>query len=78
MSSPIVNGIGERNLLSRLVGALALRSRRLGIEATGDTIEALLEGYPWLGREDVLACLAYAYRLVAHERVEPLLVETVQ
>ncbi len=40
--------------------------------AAGDTIETLLEGYPWLEREDVLACLAYAYRLVAYERIEPL------
>ncbi len=44
--------------------------------ATGDTIEILLSGYPWLEGEDVLACLAYAKRLVAHERVEPFLVPT--
>lgn len=65
-------------------GKPIIRGRRLAVEhvlgmlAAGDTIEALLEGYPWLEREDVLACLAYAYRLVAHERVEPLLVETQQ
>jgi uncharacterized protein (DUF433 family) len=35
----------------------------------------LLEGYPWLEREDILACLAYAHRLVEHERVEPLIVD---
>ncbi len=50
----------------------------LGMLAAGDTIETLLEAYPWLEREDILACLAYAYRLVAHERIEPLLVETAQ
>ena len=33
---------------------------------------SLLEGYPWLQREDVQACLVYARRLVGHERVEPL------
>lgn len=34
-----------------------------------------LEGYPWLEREDILACLAYAHRLVEHERIEPFLTE---
>jgi uncharacterized protein (DUF433 family) len=38
--------------------------------AAGDTIETLLESYPYLEREDILACLAYAHRIVAHERVE--------
>jgi uncharacterized protein (DUF433 family) len=37
--------------------------------------ETLLEGYDWLEREDVLACLEYARRLVGHERVEPLILE---
>jgi uncharacterized protein (DUF433 family) len=47
----------------------------LGMLAAGDTIETILDGYPWLEREDVLACLVYARRLVGHERVEPLLSE---
>ena len=42
----------------------------LGMLAAGDTIETLLEGYPWLEREDVQACLVYACRLVSHE-LEP-------
>ncbi|MDN5850025.1 MAG: hypothetical protein L0H63_10380 [Nitrococcus sp.] len=25
-----------------------------------------MEGYPWLEREDILACLAYAYRLAGY------------
>ncbi len=32
----------------------------------GDTIEDLLEAYPSLTREDVLACLQYASRLTGH------------
>ncbi|MBD2729038.1 DUF433 domain-containing protein [Nostoc sp. FACHB-892] len=54
-----------------------VRGRRLAVEhilgmlAAGDTIGTLLEGYPWLEREDVQACLIYARRLVSHERVEP-------
>ena len=44
--------------------------------AAGDTAETLLAAYPWLELEDVRACLVYACRLVGHERVEPLLLET--
>jgi uncharacterized protein (DUF433 family) len=44
--------------------------------AAGDSVETILSGYPWLVREDILACIAYAHRLVEHERVEPMLVET--
>ena len=44
----------------------------LGMLAAGDDIATILEGYSWLEREDVLACLVYAHRLVEHERVEPM------
>ena len=44
--------------------------------AAGDDVATIVAGYGWLEREDVLACLAYARRLVAHERVEPFLVPT--
>jgi uncharacterized protein (DUF433 family) len=40
--------------------------------AAGDTPGTILAGYPWLQPEDIQACLAYAHRLVAHERIEPL------
>lgn len=39
----------------------------LGMLAAGDTIETLLEGYPWLEREDIKACLGYARRSVRDE-----------
>ena len=32
----------------------------VGMLANGDTIEGLLEDYPSLEREDILACLSYA------------------
>lgn len=77
----------EDQLLKRITvdpaifgGKPIIRGRRLAVEhvlgmlAAGDDIETLLEGYPWLEREDVLACLAYAHRLVEHERVEPMMV----
>ena len=38
----------------------------LGMLANGDTIEDLLEEYPSLTREDILACLDYA-ALLAEE-----------
>ena len=42
-----------------------------GMLAAGDDMATILEGYPWMEREDVLACVEYARRLVAHERVAP-------
>jgi uncharacterized protein (DUF433 family) len=79
----------EKALLERIVcdptifgGKPIVRGHRLAVEhvlgilAAGDTTETILAGYPWLECEDVLACLAYAKRLVAHERVEPFLVPT--
>ncbi|MBN1418537.1 MAG: DUF433 domain-containing protein [Planctomycetes bacterium] len=39
--------------------------------ANGDSIEGLLESYPSLAREDILACLEYAAAL-AEEEVSPL------
>jgi uncharacterized protein (DUF433 family) len=64
-------------------GKPIIRGRRLAVEhvlamlAAGDTPETILEGFPWLEAEDVRACLIYARRHVGHERVEPLVVESV-
>ncbi len=81
----------EQKLLERITfdprifdGKPIIRGRRLAVEhvlgmlAAGDTIETILEGYPWLEVEDVRACLVYARRLVGHERIEPLLIESGQ
>jgi uncharacterized protein (DUF433 family) len=60
-------------------GKPIIRGRRLAVEhvlsmlASGDSMETILSGYDWLEREDILACLAYAERVVAHERIEPAL-----
>jgi uncharacterized protein (DUF433 family) len=43
----------------------------LGMLANGDTIEELLEEYPSLTRQDILACLDYAAALT-EEQVTPL------
>jgi uncharacterized protein (DUF433 family) len=74
----------ERALLARITvnpeifgGKPIIRGRRLAVEhvlgmlAAGDSVETILEGYPWLEREDVQACLVYARRVVGHERIEP-------
>jgi len=76
----------EQKLLERITvnpgifgGKPIIRGHRLAVEhvlgmlAAGDTPETILEGYPWLEAEDIQACLAYAHKLVAHERVEPLI-----
>jgi uncharacterized protein (DUF433 family) len=58
-------------------GKPIIRGRRIAVEhilgmiAEGSTIEELLEGYPFLEREDIQACLKYAHRIVAQERIEP-------
>jgi len=76
----------EEGLLRRITvdrtifgGKPIIRGRRLAVEhvlgmlAAGDTVETIGQGYPWLEPEDVNACLIYARRVVARERVEPAL-----
>jgi len=78
----------EGKLLDRITvnpqifgGKPILRGRRLAVEhvlamlAAGDTSESILKGYPWLEREDIQACLVYARRITANERIEPLSIE---
>lgn len=51
-------------------GKPIVRGRRLAVEhvlrmlAAGDDHQTILQGYPWLEPEDILACLAYARRVV--------------
>lgn len=74
----------EQKLLERITadpaifgGKPVVRGRRLAVEhvlgmlAAGDSPEDILAAYPWLESEDIRACLAYARRVVGHERVEP-------
>ena len=42
--------------------------------ASGDSVDTILEGYPWLESEDIRACLVYARAVVGHERIEPFTV----
>ena len=79
----------ENHLLQRIVvdpqifgGKPIIRGRRLAVEhvlgmlAAGDTTQTILEGYPWLEPQDIQACLVYARRLVGHERIELMPMET--
>ncbi len=79
----------EDQLLKRITvdpkifgGKLVIRGRRLAVEhvlgmlAAGDSPETVLAGYPWLEPDDIRACLVYARRLVGHERVEPLVLNS--
>lgn len=78
----------EQCLLERITvnpdifgGKPIVRGRRLAVEhvlgmlAAGDSFETILSGYPWLERDDLRACLAYAQRHVGNERIEPLTIE---
>jgi uncharacterized protein (DUF433 family) len=80
--------VAQSDLLSRITvdprifgGKPIVRGHRLAVEhvlgmlAAGDEVDTILAGYPWLEREDVLACIEYARRLVGHERIEPLTIE---
>lgn len=73
----------EKHLIDRIVfdpkifnGKPIIRGRRLAVEhvlgmlAAGDDTAAIVAHYPWLEPEDVRACLAFAQRLVGHERWE--------
>ncbi len=81
--------MAEAELLQRITvnpaifgGKPIIRGRRLAVEhvlgmlAAGDDVDTILEGYPWLERADVQACLVYARRQVRCERIEPLTIET--
>ncbi len=75
----------EHNLLQRITfnprifgGKPIIRGRRLAVEhvlgmlAAGDTADELLDAYPFLESDDIRACLAYARRIIGHERIEPM------
>ena len=76
--------MNEPDLLRRITsdpaifgGKPIVRGRRLAVEhilsmlAAGDSVQDLLTVYPVLAPDDIRACILYAYKLVAHERVDP-------
>ena len=78
--------MNETKLLSRITvdpaifgGKPIIRGHRLAVEhvlgmlAAGSTSQDLLAGYDWLEPEDIQACLVYARRAAANERIEPVI-----
>lgn len=76
--------MGDQDLLRRITtdpaifsGKPIVRGRRLGVEhvlsmlAAGDTTPDIVAAYPFLEPDDIRACILYAYKLVAHERIDP-------
>ena len=81
--------MNESNLLRRVTsspeifgGKPIVRGHRLAVEhvlgmlAAGDTAQDIIAADPFLEPEDIRACMLYAYKLVAHERVEPFPAES--
>jgi uncharacterized protein (DUF433 family) len=80
--------MNEQRLLERITinpaifgGKPIIRGRRIAVEhilgmlAAGDTPEDILKFYPFLEKEDILACFVYAQRVVGRERVEPAMLD---
>ena len=76
--------MSENDLIRRITsdptifgGKPIVRGHRLAVEhvlsmlAAGDSPQDLIVAYPILEEEDVRACILYAHKLVAHERIEP-------
>ena len=81
--------MSETDLLRRITsdpavfgGKHIVRGRRLAVEhvlamlAAGDSQEDILDAYSFLEPEDVRACVFYAYKVIAHERVDPFPAES--
>jgi uncharacterized protein (DUF433 family) len=73
----------DERLLARITanadifgGKPIIRGMRISVElvlsllAQGQTVQDLLEDYPGLEAEDILACLAYAHAVVAHDSLD--------
>lgn len=58
-----------------MTGKPVIKGTRLTVElilrqlAQGQTMEEILENYPQLQQEDILACLAYATEAISKERI---------
>jgi uncharacterized protein (DUF433 family) len=73
----------EETLLKRITanpeifgGKPIIRGMRVSVElilsllAQGETSEAILADYPGLEPDDLLACLAYAHAVIAHDQLD--------
>ena len=61
-------------------GKPIIRGRRMAVEhilamlAAGDDPATILKGHRWMEADDIRACLVYAHRVIAGERIEPLVI----
>ncbi len=75
--------ITEKELMKRITadpkifgGKPIVRGLRISVEtivsllAQGETVEAIIDDYPGLTREDVQACLAYAHAVIANDSLD--------
>lgn len=59
-------------------GKPTVRDTRVAVEhvlamlADGASSQDIIRDYPFLEDEDIRACIAYAWHIVSHEQVEPL------
>ena len=78
----------ERELLKRITATPAIfggkpivRGMRVSVEmilsllAQGESEDAILDDYPDLTREDILACLAYAHAVIARDSLDSVEVQ---
>ncbi len=78
----------ETELLRRITvrpdifgGKPIIRNMRIAVEhvlanlAAGETVEDLLENYPFLEQEDIQACLLFAHRSLAGEHVHDRIID---
>jgi len=62
-----------------MAGKPVIRGTRLAVHyilellADGETVEDILEEYDGLTREDIMACLAYASRVIDHSTFMPMI-----
>lgn len=79
----------DQELLKRITvnpeifgGKPIIRGIRISVElilsllAQGETAEAILSDYPDLTPDDILACLAYAHAVIAHDTLDTVQVAT--
>ena len=80
--------MNEQELLKRIIATPAIfggkpivRGMRVSVEmilsllAQGESADAILDDYPDLTREDILACLAYAHAVIARDSLDSVEVQ---
>jgi uncharacterized protein (DUF433 family) len=67
-----------------MVGKPVIKGTRITVElilrllAQGQTIEEILKAYPHLKKEDILAALEYATKIIEEEKIFPLTVPAIK